>query len=60
MDKTLVMREMTQEEIEAQQEQWDREAAELEASMTPEARVIAERLGVLFDKVLEGKTLCTD
>ena len=57
MDKTLVMREMTQEEIEAQQEQWDREAAELKASMTPEARVIAERLGVLFDKVLEGKTL---
>jgi hypothetical protein len=57
MDKTLVMREMTQDEIEAQQEQWDREAAELEASMTPEARVIAERLGVLFDKVLEGRTL---
>ena len=57
MDTTLVMREMTQEEIEAQQEQWDREAAELKASMTPEARVIAERLGVLFDKVLEGKTL---
>lgn len=48
---------MTQDELEAQQEQWDREAAELEATMTPEARIIAERLGVLFDKVLEGKTL---
>lgn len=58
MDKTFVMREMTQEELEAQQEQWDKEAEELEASMTPEARVIAEKLGVLFDKVLEGKTLC--
>lgn len=52
MDKTMVMREMTQEELEAQQEQWNKEAAELEASMTPEARIIAERLGVLFDKVI--------
>ena len=52
MDKTLVSREMTVEELEAQQEQWDKEAAELEASMTPESRIIAERLGVLFDNVI--------
>lgn len=57
MDKTLVSREMTQEELEAQQEQWDKEAAELEASMTPEARIMAERLGVLFDKVIKDKML---
>ena len=57
MDKTLVSREMTQEELEAQQEQWDKEAAELEASLTTEARIIAERLGVLFDKVIKDKML---
>lgn len=58
MDKTMVMREMTQEEIESQQEQWNKEAAELRASMTPESKAIVENLVVLFDKVI-ARQLCT-
>ena len=45
---------MTREELAAYHEDQARQAAELNATITPEARAIAERLGVLFERVAFG------
>ena len=43
---------MTAEELAAYHEYQEAKAAELLASMTPEAKAMAERLGVLFEEIL--------
>lgn len=60
MDKTQysgrdLSDDLTPEELAAYHEEQDRKSAELLASMSPEEKAMAERLGSLFEKVAFSK-----